>query len=280
MKIYNGLILVFLLWFSAANAQNFVLTNGTQTQPEFIDSVKKYQAEEEAFVLDTADIKIAVNVYKYQVDQGVYNIINDNLIYNAIDELNEYFSPASIQFWVSAVNIIDDYNYARIVHPDTINEMVTLYSRAETINLYVANEVKLGGMLYYGYTYNPNEEGMNYIFIQRNYLSGKNLASLFGSYFGLLFTHTTIGGMELADGSNCDQSGDFICDTKADPDLNGKVDANCQYMSEIKDGSNNFYSPSVVNFMSNSPEICKCLFTDDQYKRLQFYYIKFRKYLW
>jgi hypothetical protein len=100
-----------------------------------------------------------------------------------------------------------------------------------------------------------------------------------GTFFGLLFTHETLGGAEYVSGSNCASTGDYICDTYADPRLMGLVDKYCHYQGTMRDSEGKFYIPSVANIMSESPDDCKCIFTDEQYRRMKYYLFNLRDYL-
>jgi hypothetical protein len=96
-----------------------------------------------------------------------------------------------------------------------------------------------------------------------------------GHYFGL--SHTFEPGGELVDGSNCSTVSDGICDTPADPFVEGDntadyVNANCKFISMKKDANGQYYDPIVGNIMSYYPNACKCSaglgFTHDQYLKM------------
>jgi hypothetical protein len=131
----------------------------------------------------------------------------------------------------------------------------------------------------YGFTFFPNETGKNYIFLDDDYITGMYLTTLMGHYAGLLSTHDTSGGAELANELNCDTAGDFICDTYADPNLYQLVDMDCKYGAFLTDPTGTFYVPSVANIMSESRDECKCIFTPMQLRRMVFYLMNYRSYL-
>jgi hypothetical protein len=68
--------------------------------------------------------------------------------------------------------------------------------------------------------------------------------------------HTFEGnGSELVDGSNCTVEGDGICDTPADPYVEGEdlalyVDNTCRFISNKQDLAGNYYNPDLGNIMS------------------------------
>ena len=96
---------------------------------------------------------------------------------------------------------------------------------------------------------------------------------------GLLSTHESLGGRELASEKNCAEGGDFICDTYADPDLFDQVIDSCKYIGTMRDDNGRYFVPSVANLMSNSPDECKCILTPLQYRRIYYYFKKYRQYL-
>jgi hypothetical protein len=84
-----------------------------------------------------------------------------------------------------------------------------------------------------------------------------------GHYFDLFHTHETAFGEELVDGSNCEDAGDLLCDTEADPTLqNATVDSlTCAYTGEETDGQGDFYAPDTHQFLSYSRKHCRDRFS-------------------
>ena len=102
---------------------------------------------------------------------------------------------------------------------------------------------------------------------------------MLGHFMGLLSTHETLGGKEYVNEANCASSGDFICDTYAYPDLYNMVIDSCKYIGTTRDDNGKYYVPSVANIMSNSLKNCKCILTPLQYRRIYYYFHKYRQYL-
>ena len=101
-----------------------------------------------------------------------------------------------------------------------------------------------------------------------------------GHFFGLNHTHgpsNTELTEELVDGSNCNVTGDNICDTNADPQLsNSVVDSSCDYTGNLSDANNEVFVPNPLNVMSYSRKICRTVFSDQQYARMNAIYQIFR----
>ena len=91
------------------------------------------------------------------------------------------------------------------------------------------------------------------------------LAHELGHYFSLLHTHETVFGLEYVNGSNCENRGDLLCGTPADPNLNNLVNPNsCEYSGQQLDPLGYYYSPDERNIMSYSHYDCRDRFSTDQ----------------
>lgn len=115
-------------------------------------------------------------------------------------------------------------------------------------------------------------------------ISGKVVAHEVGHYYSLF--HTFGGSLfgllteELVDGSNCTTTGDWICDTPADPYPKVPVDPfDCQYNSTFADANGDIYQPLTDNIMSYYPIPCWENFTNGQITRMQEVAIMDRAYL-
>ncbi|MBK9074743.1 MAG: hypothetical protein IPL77_07120 [Flavobacteriales bacterium] len=108
------------------------------------------------------------------------------------------------------------------------------------------------------------------------YLRGSGSAQIaaheVGHVLGLMHTHDSVFGAELADSSNCATAGDFICDTPSDPNLSlpDMIDhAGCTYIGTVTDANGDPYSPSTTNIMSYAP--CELTtFTQGQAQVMQY----------
>jgi hypothetical protein len=279
MKIKFILITFFLIQPFYSNAQ---LPDGVLATQSFINIIKANYINENAFLFDLNNIKlfakIPVRVYIIKNIEGVAGIrITD--INNGISSANTFFKNIGIQFTVDSINYINDYNYSFITRDHNRVELLTLFAKPGRINLFLADSIKLGAERSYGFTYFPDEPDSNFIFLDKKYVEGNYLSTMLGHFMGLFSTHETLGGASYASETNCSTSGDFICDTYADPDIFGMVDINCQYTGNAMDPGHKYYVPSVANIMSNSADACKCIFSPLQYRRMYFYFLKYRQYL-
>jgi hypothetical protein len=274
------LILFFLLFeFINLYAQ---LPDATFATPGYAFELVKNLPQENSLKFDTSSIdlsvKLSIAIYIVRDNNGNLNV-DTTLISSIISNLNNYFKPIGVSFKVTSVAKVDDYNYSYFSLYNIPKELLTKHSVINTINLYLVDSISKDSISYYGFTYFPNDTLHNYIFLQKNFFESNYVACMLGHFFGLLSTHEKVLGLEYVNEINCSTKGDLICDTYADPDIFGLVSDTCLYIGQLKDPNNKYYVPSVVNLMSNSPGHCRCLFTFQQYKRMYFYYKKFRQYL-
>ena len=106
------------------------------------------------------------------------------------------------------------------------------------------------------------------------------LAHELGHYFGLLHTHETTQGKELVRRTNCQDTGDLLCDTPADPNLATAIDPRtCSYTGTHTDAQGERYAPEVANLMSYAPERCRQAFSQGQCHRIRQRLLNQRAYL-
>jgi hypothetical protein len=121
---------------------------------------------------------------------------------------------------------------------------------------------------------------MDVIFIDKDFIESNELIHQFGHFLGLYHTHENIFGAELVKDANCQLSGDRCCDTPADPLIEGAFDNKCDYTGNAKDSKDNFYVPSINNYMSLGNDVCRCAFTNDQLNRIIHTLQNQKKHLW
>jgi len=194
-----------------------------------------------------------------------------------LEELNGVFAPIGVSFRICESRFIENWNYFDN-YDSTISQMLWKYNVPDRINVYIHGEVYATAKILGGTTYVPmcgkatltgvvsNHSG---VFLKPGCFDITTIAHEFGHYFGL--AHTFAGnGVENADGSNCSTTGDFICDTPADPydraPSDQLVDNNCRFIYMEKDANGDFYDPDVSNIMGYYAN-CRCLkFTQGQYE--------------
>lgn len=258
------------------------LPDGTITTKDYIDVIKSNLTNESLEILRTSaneiDRFLTIDVYIVNNELGE-QVVTEKDINNEMAVINSAFWKIGLGFNVGKMVNIPEYVYGKKTSNDQIDEITVKYSASDRINLYLLDRVYHNNIFYYGFTYYPNEKDKNYIFLSKDLLEGNYLITLMGHYFGLLSTHDTISGKEKVNEDNCLSAGDLICDTYADPGLFENVTDSCIYENPKRDPEGEYYIPTVANYMSESLDKCKCQFTTDQYKRMSFYLINYRKYL-
>ena len=258
------------------------LPDGTQATNSFINILLSNLSKENALKFDTSSVDFSVNlsIVTYVVKDSSGNLnIDLPSVSQSIAVANSYFKYAGIKFSLKEINYVGDYHYSYLNLDKKPTELLVKHSTANTINLYLVDEIVIDTIPYYGVSYFPDDTLSYYIFLRKNFVSGSYLSCMLGHFFGLLSTHENKNGRELVSEANCSTTGDLICDTYADPNIFGLVDSKCLYSGTAKDPASHFYVPSVANLMSNAPGECRCIFTLQQYRRMFYYCKKFRQYL-
>jgi hypothetical protein len=272
--------LIFIV--SGSAVVNGQLPDGVTVTQSFLDEITKNSKAESAISFDPNTISTLVKVpIRAHIIMNINGTagINTNNIYNSVSLANSLFRYAGIQFYLDSIDYVNDYNYSFIKYNNLRKELLNRCTINSRINLFLADSIQLGTDKSYGFTYFPNVPDSNIIYLDKKYITGYSLTTMLGHFMGLLSTHEVMGGRELVSEKNCSSTGDYICDTYADPDLFNMVIDSCRYIGTMRDDNGKYFVPSVANIMSNSPDMCKCILTPLQYRRIYFYFIKYRYYL-
>jgi hypothetical protein len=258
------------------------LPDGVTATQSFLNEIIKNYKDENSFSFDlnaiTAHVNIPIEVHVVMNIKGNAGV-NQKSIYDNVELVNGYFKEVGIHFFIDTIDYVNDYNYSYIAYNNLKKELLVKYAVNNRLNLFLVDSIKMGSFKSYGFTYFPDVADSNYIYLDKNYVSGNYLTTMLGHFMGLLSTHESAGGRELSNEKNCAISGDFICDTYADPDLLNEVVDSCKYIGTLRDDIGEYYVPSVANIMSDSQDHCKCILTLLQYRRIYYYYLKDRQYL-
>jgi Secretion system C-terminal sorting domain/Pregnancy-associated plasma protein-A len=223
--------------------------------------------------------KLPVKIHIITKEDGTANI-NEKEAYREIFKVNDLFSGADIEFYVSdEIDFIKEEKYYNFNQQQEA-QLAANYDEKEVINIYFFSTIQDRYENYIcGYTYLPNDQYVkNRIFLSTACMnSGITLAHEMGHYLGLIHTHGSNAlPKELVNGSNCPDAGDLLCDTPADPKLTGNVDKECNYTGNETDEEGNPFNPDTKNVMSYSPSYCRSYFTEKQNDKMVFTYINSR----
>lgn len=289
MKLSNLIkqtaLLFILLFSSKLIAQSDECGfNYTPEVKKYYDSIKDKINELEKEFLDNRVLSrnsttlstVPIKAHIIRMSNGFGGLTTLELS-QAISAMNDNYVDAGIQFY-----LCDDINY---IDNDDYYEYSTAEESALTstnnvngvINIYFTNSIVTdsgGGLC--GYAYFPG--GPETILMANSCTTnGSTLSHEMGHFFALSHTHgnsNVVGSTEeLVDGSNCESTGDFICDTPADPQLgNSNVNFACIYTGNAQDDNLDFYQPDPTNIMSYSRKQCRTFFSPQQYARINSVY--------
>lgn len=242
-QIMNGDIVInepcFLLSLDVDNENC-----GTDDQrPEILNTAWKTTIDE---------INLPIRIYCYG------DILDKKDVLRAFEEVENhlYGTNINIQIDNNIYKIEDErfYNFSK----DMEKELLEMSYDSSVINIYVFPSVETTkSVLGYTYINGPNAIFMSY----SGFINKSSLSHEIGHKLGLLHTHAY--GNELVNGDNCDNAGDGICDTPADPGLTGLVNQ-CEYKGYVIDANGDAYVPDITNIMSYSPSNCRINFTYGQ----------------
>lgn len=198
---------------------------------------------------------------------------------NLIEELNNAYYAANIQFYSCGIDYIDSDAFYDLVGETDEGLLISNHNDSHSINIYYANSVitETGKDPSCGYAYYP-VDSKNFIAIANSCATNHStVIHEVGHFFGLAHTHDEERGKELVDRrGNCSTAGDTFCDTPADPRLSRlNVNSNCIYTGTGTDVDGNAYRPDTRNFMSYSHASCRSSFTSEQLNRMRFWSITF-----
>jgi hypothetical protein len=209
------------------------------------------------------------------VDKDSVPNITQAQITSTLANVSQIFAPIGASFTVCEFRTIYNFQYNAVDSPFK-KELDPQYKSDNRINIYYVDNFKgdLGTACGVAAGGIPGTNGN--ITIKKSCNQPLVVAHEMGHYFSLL--HPFNGGTELVNGSNCQTDGDGVCDTPADPFVQGDnlsdyVNSSCLFISTKKDANGEYYDPDVSNIMSYYTP-CVCLkFTHQQYERMANYYL-------
>ncbi len=220
-----------------------------------------------------SSVAIKAHIIRQTDGTGGLTVIELN---DAIADMNSIYADAALEFYLcEGINYIDDdnlYDYETYDEADLFAD----HSVNEVMNIFFTDAVVSSGSgsSLCGYARFPGGTITENILMANSCATnGSTLSHEVGHFFALTHTHgdnNDFGSTEeLVDGSNCESTGDFICDTAADPQLNYiNVDINCLYTGNTQDANNDFYQPDPLNLMSYASKECRTIFSPQQLARI------------
>ena len=279
-----------LLFWCTANCQSWCGSDFTTSQDKmnYIGLLSKSKPLTKARKGSNYEINIKPKViHSQQKTAGISNA----QIFELIDKLNLVFAEINVHFIVDNNNIehIYDDNFYDLKTENDGN-LKLKYDNKDAINLYFTHSIIRPDLSQLnGYTNLPNlSTGSNSIILsylenttsEFSLLKEKIICHEFGHYFGLLHTFQDSNNEDLTKremvtrgiGANCSTTGDFLCDTPADPYERAQfifsLDCNDKLPVDLIDFNGDFYRPPTDNYMSYQ-EKCGFRFTPMQYQTME-----------
>lgn len=204
-----------------------------------------------------------------------------------LDKINIALKDAQIQLKLNNVSSIDpvDFTLDELFENKDLADNFKNITRDKTgIQIIILPKGKHLKGLTYVCKDNFDEyskSNLNTIYIHESaWLKKGTILHELGHFFGLQHTFgkdpKENATKEKTDQSNCNTAGDFICDTRADP--NGIIDSNCEFVG-LSDGKKHDYNPPIANYMSYYKNHCRSNFTKLQLQRMALFARKYRSYL-
>ncbi|WP_296383251.1 T9SS type A sorting domain-containing protein [Winogradskyella sp.] len=287
LKSYFTLILIF-----AFSTRTFAQNNecGFTYTPEakrYFDSIKNtVRVLEEQFLQQRLSSRNSMSSNSFPIKAHIIRQTNGSggltvtELNDAIAVMNTIYADAGLEFYLcDGINYINSDNFYTYETNDE-SALFAAYSVANIMNIFFTDSIissSSGGGLC-GYARFPGGAITENILMANSCATnGSTLSHEVGHFFALSHTHgnsNVVGSTEeLVDGSNCTSTGDFICDTPADPQLGySNVDFNCLYTGAAQDANNDSYQPEPLNLMSYSRKECRTLFSPQQLARINAIY--------
>jgi hypothetical protein len=251
-----------------------------QANQILLQQIKQQNANKKS-PLNTTWIPIKPHIFRYDDGSGGVGLRELN---NGLAQLNQQFLPMEVQFYFcgTAPDYINNSNF------NTNN-----YNSTDENNIQVSNGVNNAHNVYFvedphgygGYSYGATQFSLYNRTYMRNFQTEdfKTWPHEMGHYFSLAHTFNGQGqagqAQELVTrnfnetsprlSANCNASGDYLCDTPADPRgrPNNSVDYYCMYQGSATDDNGDLFAPDVDNIMDYN--FCKPYrFTPQQYLRM------------
>jgi hypothetical protein len=238
----------------------------------------------------TYNLRLAIHIVRY--NNGSDGITEVNLVQKK-DALNDFMQQADLQFYEYTRDTIDSDYFANL-NENKIDELFSLYYIDGCINIYFVPVFSHKGWSSFSSRFGITPQGI----VILNTAPETTLPHEMGHYFDLLHTHELwyfeeIPGIPITifeniarDGgcANCDNAGDLLCDTPADPSMRMRgvlVDPNCIWnpnSTPPPDECDSIdYNPLTNNLMTTElHHSCRTTFTSEQKLRMKETLLQYR----
>ncbi len=276
----KSVLIIILLLFILKGYSQECGTVATSEQLEFMQQIQFFGMNGNSSRTKASLVRIPIKFHSVRPSDGSGGLTPSQAT-SILAKSNAYYQNAGIEFFqFGEINFINDDLFYNL---NSANEggLAVPNDVPFVINLYLMNSLQSNGIPLCGYTRFPPSSDRVFSTYSCA-LNGTTVEHELGHYFTLFHTHgkTNTGTTdELVNGTNCNNAGDNICDTPADPNLSGRVTTGCIYTGTGVDANGQSYQPDVSNVMSYSRDQCTNRFSAGQYERIRNGYENGRNYL-
>lgn len=284
MKKKIHILLIINIFYTVVAIAQTCGTMPTEEQVNYMRSFETASVRDMVIAQGIIDIPIQFHIVTRYDGSGGIGI---DTLRSQLQHLNRIFIKSNIRFIEAAkINYINDSQfYDFYVNKEKEKQIAQTHNSKGLINIYCTNQLLSPSGYYFGYAYHPQkiEERRIRVFMSRvGFQNNSTFAHEMGHFFGLFHTHGksdqfTDEAISRTVDSNkdnrpdCEQTGDDLCDTPADPNIGhyAKLCSKDCYLINNIDIQGSLFSPLVDNIMSyNQNRDCRTKFTEGQYARV------------
>lgn len=215
-------------------------------------------------------------------NNGSNRAATDADIYRQFQNMVNQYNPQGICFVMMGIRQMNNTDFNIQDANDEASEMRDIRI-VGNLNVFIHKELIYGEISLNGIAYDiPNNDA--FISLRGEVIADvaniTTMAHEVGHVFGLYHTFETNYGAESVarTGSckDCEDDGDYLCDTPADPDdsnayLLSNTDVSCMYIGTKLDECSTLYTPAVNNIMAYGRRECRNTFTAGQGNRMRYF---------